>query len=56
MFGKVIVIGLFEMIKKKVRTASLGSGSASGSGWRRGPSHPLCVIDPMVSHRLDCFT
>ena len=47
MFGKVIAFGLFEMIKKKVknkkgvRTASLGSGSASGSVWvqRRGPSH-----------------
>ena len=32
MFGKVIVFGLFEMIKKKVRTASPGPGSASGSG------------------------
>ena len=40
MFGKVIVFGLFEMIKKKekrkkkrrVRTVSSGLGSASGSG------------------------
>ena len=38
MFGKVIVFGLFEMIKKKVkkkrrvRTVSPGPGSASGSG------------------------
>ena len=37
MFGKVIVFGLFEMIKKKVkkkrvRTASPGPGSASRSG------------------------
>ena len=45
MFGKVIVFGLFEMIqkKKKVRTASLGLGLASGVGlgqvrWHR-PSH-----------------
>ena len=36
MFEKVIVFGLFEMNQKKkrkrVRTASLGSGSAFGSG------------------------
>ena len=42
MFGKVIVFGLFEMIKKKkrVRTASLGPGLASGLGLvrRREPS------------------
>ena len=43
MFGKVIVFGLFEMIQKKikVRTASLGPGSFSGSGRVRqhGLSH-----------------
>ena len=40
MFRKVIVFGLFEMIQKKVRTASPGPGSASGSGRvrRLGPS------------------
>ena len=43
MFGKVIVFGLFEMIKnkiKRVRTASLGPGLASGLGLvrRREPS------------------
>ena len=34
MFGKVIIFGLFEMIKKKkgVRTSSPGRGSTSGSG------------------------
>ena len=46
MFGKVIVFGLFEMIKKKkrVRTTSLGPGLASGSGrvQRLGSSHLYC--------------
>ena len=45
MFGKVIVFGLFEMIqKKKVRTASPGSGSVSGLSRvrRRGLSQSLC--------------
>ena len=45
MFRKVIVFGLFEISKKKkkkrVRTASLGPGLASGSGQVRrcGSSH-----------------
>ena len=41
MFGKVIVFGLFEIIKKKVRTVSPGPGSASMSGRvrRHRPSH-----------------
>ena len=42
MFGKVIVFGLFEMIKKKrVRTASFGSSLASRSGrvQRHEPSY-----------------
>ena len=41
MFGKVIIFGLFEMIKKNVRITSPGPGSASGSGQvrRHGQSH-----------------
>ena len=38
---KVIIFGLFEMIqkKKRIRTTSLGPGSASRLGTADGPSH-----------------
>ena len=47
MFRKVIVFGLFEIIKKekeKVRIMSPGPSSASGSSQvrQRGPSHLYC--------------